>query len=80
MFTCVFAVRLERLEAFYMASIKLLNYGAESFQFGQQIPRLEGLYTPEYTLQLPGDRNSCPGDPSRPGAVCLSIWLLIYPL
>ena len=56
-----------------MASIKVLNYGAESFQFGQQIPRLEGLYTPDYTLQLPGDRNSCPGDPSRPGAVSLSI-------
>ena len=76
MFTCVSAVRLE---TFYIASIKLLNYKVESFQFSQQIPRLEGLYAPNYTLQLPGDRNSCPGDPSRPGAMCLSIWLLIYP-
>ena len=58
MFTCVSSVRLERLETFYMASIKLLNYGAESFQFGQQIPRLEGLCTSDYTLQLPDNRNS----------------------
>ena len=77
MFMCVFAVRLE---TFYIAFVKLLNYGVESFQFGQQIHVLEGLYTPNYTLQLSGDRNSWPGDPSRPGAVCLSIWLLSCPL
>ena len=43
MFTCVSAVRLERLETFYMASIKILNYVVESLQFGQQIHVLEGL-------------------------------------
>ena len=80
MFTCVSAVRLEWLETLYIASIELLNYEVESFQFGQQIHVLQGLYTPNYTFQPPGDRNSCPGDPSRPGAVCLSIWLLICPL
>ena len=52
MFMCVSAVRLERLETFYIASIKLLNYGVESFQTDQQIHVLKGLYTPDYTLQL----------------------------
>ena len=80
LYSPISAVRLERLETFYIASIKLLNYGVESFQTDQQIHVLKGLYTPDYTLQLPGDRSSCPGDPSRPGVVCLSIWLLICPL
>ena len=45
LYSHISAVKLERLETFYITSIKLLNYGVESFQIGQQIHLLEGLYT-----------------------------------